>query len=94
MSEMLGNLLIGGICLVLGVLSGWGIPLAAKSSRPYGLLGDVLVCTVTMVVLGLVEWILILPAMGISGWLAIAAAIGDPWGLALILLWLMRRIKS
>jgi hypothetical protein len=91
---MLGNLFIAVILLVVGLLSGWGIPLAVKSPRPYGLLGDVLASTLTMLVLGLAEWILILPALGISGWLAIVAAIGDPWGLALILLWLMRRAKS
>jgi hypothetical protein len=91
---MLGNAFIAVVLLVIGVLSGWGIPLAAKSSRPYGLLGDVLVSTLTLVVLGLVEWMFILPAFGFTGWLAIVAAIGDPWGFALILLWLMRRVKS
>ncbi len=91
---MLGNLFIGIVLLLIGVLTGWGIPLAAKSSRPYGLLGDVLVSASTLVILGLVEWIFILPAFGFTGWLAIVAAIGDPWGLALILLWLMRRAKK
>lgn len=91
---MLGNLFIAVILLVIGVLSGWGIPLAAKSSRPYGLLGDILASILTLVVLGLVEWVLILPALGITGWLAIVAAIGDPLVLALIILWLMRRVKS
>jgi hypothetical protein len=91
---MLGNLFMGVVLLVIGVLTGWGIPLAAKSARPYGLLGDVLVSTLTLVILGMVEWIFILPALGFTGWLAIVATIGDPWGLALILLWLMRRVKS
>jgi hypothetical protein len=91
---MLGNLFIAVILLVVGLLTGWGMPLAVKSSRPHGLSGDLMVSILTMLVLGLIEWILILPAMGITGWLAIAAAIGDPWGLALILLWLMRRVKT
>jgi hypothetical protein len=91
---MLGNAFIAVVLLVIGVLSGWGIPLVVKSTRPYGLMGDVLVSTLTLVVLGLVEWMFILPALGFTGWLAIVAAIGDPWGFALILLWLMRRVKS
>jgi hypothetical protein len=91
---MLGDLFIAIVLLLVGVLSGWGIPLAVKSSRPYGLLGDMLTSTLTLLVLGMVEWMLILPALGIRGWLAIVAAIGDPWGLALILLWLMRRAKA
>jgi hypothetical protein len=91
---MLGNLFIAVILLVVGVLTGWGLPLAVKSSRPYGLLGDILASTLAMLVLGLAEWIVILPALGFTGWLAIVAAIGDPWGLALIILWLLRRVKS
>ena len=91
---MLGNLFIAVILLVIGVLNGWGIPLAVKSPRPYGLLGDVVASTLTMLLVGLAEWIFILPALGITGWLGIAATIGDPWGLALIVLWLVRRAKS
>ncbi len=91
---MLGNLVIAVILLVVGVLTGWGIPLAAKSSRPYGLLGDVLASALTMLVLGLGEWVFILPALGSTGWLKLVIAIGDPWFLALIVLWLMRRVKS
>ena len=91
---MLGNLVVAVILLVVGVLTGWGIPLAAKSSRPYGLLGDVLASALTMLVLGLAEWVFILPALGITGWMAMAIAIGEPWFLALIVLWLMRRVKS
>lgn len=90
---MLGNLFIGVVLLVVGVLTGWGIPLAFKSERPYGLIGDVLASVVSMVILGLAEWVIILPALGFRGWLAIMAAIGDPWGLALLILWLMRRVK-
>jgi hypothetical protein len=91
---MLGNLVIAVILLVVGVLTGWGIPLAAKSSRPYGQLGDVLASALTMLVLGLGEWVFILPALGSTGWLKLVIAIGDPWFLALIVLWLMRRVKS
>ena len=91
---MLGDLVVAVILVVVGLLTGWGIPLAAKSSRPYGLLGDLLASTLTMLVLGLAEWVFILPALGSTGWLKLVITIGDPWFLALIVLWLMRRIKS
>ena len=91
---MLGNLLIAVLLVVIGALTGRGIPLAVKSPRPYGLMGDVLPSTLSMLVTGLAEWIFLLPALGITGWLAIIIAIGDPWGLALLVLWLMRRMKS
>jgi hypothetical protein len=91
---MLGNLFIAVLLIAIGALSGWGIPLAVKSQRPYGLVGDILASTLSMLVTGLAEWAFLLPALGITGWLAIAIAIGDPWGLALLVLWLMRRVKS
>jgi hypothetical protein len=91
---MVGNLFVAAILIVIGALTGWGIPLVAKSPRPYGLMGDVVLSVLSMLVTGLAEWLFILPALNFTGWLAIVAAIGDPWFLALFVLWLMRRIKS
>jgi hypothetical protein len=91
---MLGNLFMAAVLLVIGVLTGWGIPLVAKSPRPYGLMGDILASVLSMLVWGLAAWIVVLPALNFTGWLAIVAAIGDSWGLALVVLWLMRRIKG
>jgi hypothetical protein len=90
---MLGNLFIAVILLVIGVLNGWAVPLAVKSERPYGLVGDVLASVLSMLAWGLAAWIFVLPALNFTGWLAILAAIGDSWGLALVVLWLMRRVK-
>jgi hypothetical protein len=80
---------------VLGILSGWLLPLAFKSRRPLGILGDILVCTVPAVVLAWAEWVWILPALGFKpGWISILAAIGDPLGLGWVALWLLRKLKS
>jgi hypothetical protein len=90
-----GALIIVIVAAVLAVISGWLIPIIFKSRRPYGLLGDVLVCTVPTVVLAYLEWVYILPALGFKpGWISIAAAIGDPLGLGWICLWLLRKVKS
>ena len=90
------TLLIVVVTGILAVLSGWLLPIIFKSRRPFGVLGDILVCTVVAVVLAYVEWMWILPAIGFEkrGWLPVAAAIGDPVGLGWICLWLMRKIKS
>jgi len=83
------------VTLVLSVLSGWLLPILFKSERPYGLLGDILIVTVPTLVLSYVEWTWLLPALGFnSGWIKLAAAIGDPLGLGWICLWLARKIKS
>ena len=90
-----GALLIVVIAGLLAILSGWLVPVIAKSRRPFGLAGDILVCLVVTVVLSYVEWVYILPALGFSpGWLSIAAAIGDPLVLGWICLWLLRKVKS
>ena len=90
-----GTLLIVVVAGILAILSGWLVPVLFKSRRPYGLWGDILVCLVPTVVLAYVEWVWILPAIGFGeGWIAVAAAIGDPLVLGWICLWVMRKIKS
>jgi hypothetical protein len=90
-----GTLIIVFVAAILAVISGWLLPIIFKSRRPYGLLGDILVCTVSTVVLAYLEWVYILPVLGFKpGWIAIAAAIGDPLGLGWVCLWLLRKIKS
>jgi len=89
----MGTTVIAIILAVVGLLTGWLAPAAVKSRRPYGIAGDIIVSALIVVVLGLAEWLWILPALNITGWLAIVATIGDPVGLALIVLWLMRKIK-
>ena len=88
-------IVIAVVDLVLGALLGWLVPEMLKSERPYGVGGDVGASAISAVVLGIVEWSWILPAMGFnSGWIKVVAAIGDPLGLALIVLWLMRKMKG
>ncbi|MFQ6058257.1 MAG: hypothetical protein ACE5MB_05165 [Anaerolineae bacterium] len=82
------------IWILFGALIGWGVPKLFRSEPPYGLWGDILACVLSAVVLGLLEWIWILPAFGFTGWLKLAAALGDPLGLALIMLWILRRVKG
>jgi hypothetical protein len=90
-----GTLLIVAVAAVLAILSGWLIPIIFKSRRPYGLLGDILVCLIITAGLAYLEWVYILPALGFRpGWLSIAAAIGDPLFLGWIALWLMRKIRT
>jgi uncharacterized membrane protein YeaQ/YmgE (transglycosylase-associated protein family) len=80
---------------ILGIILGWLVPILFKSERPYGLAGDVLVCTVVSVVLALVEAVWLLPALGFEkGWITTILAIGDPLGFGLLCLWLLRKIKG
>ncbi len=85
------------ILVIVGVLTGWLAPMLFKSKPPYGLGVDIAASVLCMVVLGVPEWLWILPAFGMgfeSGWLRLAAAVGDPFVLALIVLWLLRKIHG
>lgn len=83
------------VWIVLGVLTGWLVPRLFKSKPPYGVGVDILASVLSLVGLGLVEWLWMLDALGFRrGWIKLAAAIGDPWGLALLVLWLLRRVRG
>lgn len=90
-----GTFLIVAVAAILAIVSGWLVPLVFKSRRPLGVWGDILVCLVVTAGLAYVEWVWLLPAIGFeTGWISIAAAIGDPLILSWICLWLLRKLKS
>jgi len=90
-----GTALILLVVGILGVVLGWLVPILFRSQRPYGLLGDILVCTIVSVVLAFVEVVWLLPALGFEkGWITTLIAIGDPLGFGLLCLWLVRKIKG
>lgn len=81
--------------LVLGVLGGWLVPILFKSKRPYGVVGDILVCTIVSVGLSFLSWNYLMPALGFEdGWIKVLGSTLDPFALGLICLWVMRKIKS
>ena len=89
------TILIIVVVAILGAVSGWLGPLIFKSPRPHGLWGDILVCTIVAVLLAFVEWQWILPALGFeTGWIKIAAAVGDPVVAGWIALWVLRKVRS
>ena len=89
----MGIAILAIVLAIIGVLVGWLAPAVVNSRRPYGMGGDIIVCLLIMVVLGVIEWQWIMPLFNFPGWLNLSAAIGDPLALSLIVLWLMRKIK-
>lgn len=76
------------IGLVMGLLAGsiW------KGARPLGEAGDYLISIAASVITGFFDWY-ILPLMNIEGAVKFIAAILEPALVALLILWLVRRLK-
>ena len=81
------------ITVVGSVLITWLLPMAFKSSPPYGLVMDIGVGTVAAVAWALLGYQVISPLIGLKGWLALVLSAGDAIGLAAVVLWVLRRIK-
>ena len=82
------------LTIVSSVLVTWLLPMAFKSEPPYGAAVDIVVGTVAAVIWALVAYLVISPAIGLRGWLALAISAGDAIGLAAVVLWVLRRIKG
>ena len=82
------------ITIVGCILIGWLVPLALKSERPYGLVGDILVPTIVGVIWAVILYQVLAPMFGMDGWLKLFGSVLEAMGVAAITLWIMRKIKS
>ena len=82
------------VTIVGSILVTWLLPMAFKSEPPYGVAVDIIVGTVLAVGWALLAYLVVSPAIGLKGWLALALSAGDGIGLAAVMLWVLRRIKG
>lgn len=78
--------------VVVGLIIGWLAGQLWKGKRPYGVRGDYLAAIITAVVVGLMDWYFI-PLLGFSDSLKIMGIAIEPALSALIVLWVMRKVK-
>ena len=81
------------VWIVIGLLMGVLAGLIWKGERPYGEAGDYLLSIAASVITGLIDWF-ILPLMNIEGVIKLIAAILEPALVALVVLWLVRKLKK
>ncbi len=82
------------ITIIGSILVTWLLPLAFKSSPPYGLAVDIGAGTVIAIGWALLGQLVIAPLIGLKGWVALALSAGDAIALAAMVLWVLRRIKK
>lgn len=78
--------------LAVGLVIGYFAGTIWKDERPYGLGGDLLIASVTTIVVGLIDWFVI-PAMGFSQTVVLVMLAIEPALSALLVLWLIRRSR-
>ena len=79
--------------IVVGLIIGWVAGLIWKDRSPEAARRDYIVSVVATVITGLLDWFVV-PAMGFSEGLRNIATATEPAGMALIVLWLIRRAKK
>jgi uncharacterized membrane protein YeaQ/YmgE (transglycosylase-associated protein family) len=77
----------------VGLIIGWLAGQLWKGQRPYGVRGDYLAAIITAVAVGLMDWYFI-PLLGFSDNLKIMGIATEPALSALIVLWVMRKVKK
>ena len=82
------------ITVVGSVLASWLLPMAFASKPPYGLAVDIGAGTVVGVALALLDYLVLVPLIGLRGWLALVLSAGDAIGFAAVMMWVLRRIKG
>jgi uncharacterized membrane protein YeaQ/YmgE (transglycosylase-associated protein family) len=79
--------------VAVGLLMGWAAGLIWKGSRPMGVTADYSIAVATTIVVGLLDWYVI-PAMDFSDTMRnIGVAIEPPLA-ALLVLWIIRKVKK
>jgi uncharacterized membrane protein YeaQ/YmgE (transglycosylase-associated protein family) len=89
---MLVLLIIILAMVVVGLIIGWLGGIIWKGNRPYGARADYLASVITAVVVGLMDWYFI-PLLNFSDGIKYIGIAIEPALSALVILWVMRKVK-
>lgn len=82
------------VTIVGTILVTWLLPMAIKSTPPYGVAVDIGLGTVVAVIWAFVVYEYVSPAINLTGWLRFVGSAGDAIGFGAVVLWVLRRIKK
>jgi uncharacterized membrane protein YeaQ/YmgE (transglycosylase-associated protein family) len=86
-------IILVGAMVVVGLIIGWLAGLIWKDRNPDDTRRDYIAAIISAVVFGLVDWFVV-PAMGFSDGLRNITVATEPAGIALLVLWIIRRAKK
>ncbi len=79
--------------VLVGLLIGAIASLIWKENKPLGAVGDYVVAVICAIVIGLIDWYVI-PAMGFSNTMKYLGVAMEPALGALVVLWVVRKVKK
>lgn len=86
-------IILVGAMVVVGLIIGWLAGLIWKDRTPDEARRDYIAAIISAIVFGLVDWFVV-PAMGFSDGLRNIAVATEPAGIALLVLWIIRRANK
>jgi len=81
------------VMVLVGLLIGAIASLIWKENKPLGAAGDYVVAVICTIAVGLIDWYVI-PAMGFSNTMKYLGVASEPAITALIVLWIVRKVKK
>ena len=86
--------ILGVLWIVLGVVAAALSPRIFKKPVPYGMTAEYVICVVTAIIVGLLDWLVFLPMFNITGPLAFIGSLVEPFLSAWLVVWILRQVKQ
>ena len=79
--------------VILGVVAAALAPRIFKKPAPFGTTAEYIICVVTAIVVGLLDWLVFLPMFNITGPLAFVGSLVEPFLSAWLVIWILRQVR-
>ena len=79
--------------VLVGLLMGAIASLIWKENKPLGAIGDYVIAVLSAIITGLLDWYVI-PAMGFGNTIKYLGLAIEPAAMALLVLWIVRKVKK
>ena len=91
---MTAILILAVLWVILGIIAAALAPRIFKKPPPFGTTAEYIICVVTAIGVGLLDWLVFLPLFNISGPLAFVGALAEPFFSAWFVIWVLRQVKQ
>jgi uncharacterized membrane protein YeaQ/YmgE (transglycosylase-associated protein family) len=80
--------------IIVGVVAAALAPRIFKKPAPFGTTVEYVICMVTAIVVGLLDWLVFLPLFNVRGPLAFVGSLVEPFLSAWLVIWILRQVRQ